>query len=97
MAGKDDDLVAALLQAHGGVDDQSLCPANAQVGVEKDYGLFLESMVLFIVAVVGRHGEKAVLCLFSLVNLNLTHGVCHADDAGEFRVRDETMLARAKL
>lgn len=64
VAGKDDDLVAALLQADGGVDDQSLGPANAQVGMEEDYGLFLECVILLIVAVVGRHGEQVMSCLF---------------------------------
>lgn len=41
MAGKDDHLMATVLKAYGGVDNQSFCAANSQVGMEKDYCLFI--------------------------------------------------------
>jgi hypothetical protein len=38
VVGEDDDAVAALLQAHGGVDDEAFGAADAQVRVEEDEG-----------------------------------------------------------
>jgi len=38
VVGEDDDAVAALLQADGGVDDEPLGAADAQVRVEEDDG-----------------------------------------------------------
>jgi hypothetical protein len=36
MAGENNDSMAAILQSHGGVDDQPLGPADPEVGVEED-------------------------------------------------------------
>lgn len=38
MVGEDDDAVATLLQADGGVDDEALGAADAEVRVEEDDG-----------------------------------------------------------
>ena len=59
VAGEDDDFVAALLKADGGVDDESLGAADAEVGVQKDYGLFLG--ILFVLFAGGRHGDSVRL------------------------------------
>lgn len=40
VVGKDDDAMASFLQAHGGVDDESLRTTDAQVGMEEDEGVF---------------------------------------------------------
>jgi hypothetical protein len=39
MAGKDDNLVATVLQSYGGIDDQSFSTANAQIRMEECNGL----------------------------------------------------------
>lgn len=36
VVGEDDDFMAAGLQAHGCVDDEAFCAANAKIGVEED-------------------------------------------------------------
>lgn len=36
MVGEDDDFMAAGLQAHGCVDNEAFCAADAEVGVEED-------------------------------------------------------------
>lgn len=39
VAGEDDDFVPPILQTNSGVDDQAFGSANAQVGMQEDYGL----------------------------------------------------------
>lgn len=51
VAGENDDLVASLLQADGGIDDKPFGPTDAQVGVQEDYCL---AVVLGLV----RHMER---------------------------------------
>lgn len=46
VACKDDDLVAAFLQADGRVDDETLCAADAEVGVQEDDRLLLGFVLL---------------------------------------------------
>ena len=41
MTGEDDDLVATVLEADGGVDNETLSASDAQVGMQEDYGLGL--------------------------------------------------------
>lgn len=41
MARKDDHLMATVLKTYGCIDHQSFCAADSQVGMEKDYCLFL--------------------------------------------------------
>lgn len=48
VVGEDDDAVAAPLQADGGVDDEALRAADAEVWVEEDDGA--------VVAAAGRRG-----------------------------------------
>lgn len=46
VGGEDGDLVAEVLQADGGVDDETLSAANAQVRVEEDDAPALEGHFL---------------------------------------------------
>lgn len=48
MACEDDDLVAAVLKADSGIDDESLSSANSQVRVQEDYGLLGEAVALVV-------------------------------------------------
>lgn len=41
MAGEDDHLMTTVLESYGRIDDQSFCATNSQIGMKKDYGLFL--------------------------------------------------------
>lgn len=48
MACEDDDLVAAVLKADSGIDDESLSSADSQVRVQEDYGLLGEAVALVV-------------------------------------------------
>ena len=51
VVGEDDDAVAAFLEANGGINDQALGAANAQVRVEEDDGtLVLLAFILKLVS-----------------------------------------------
>lgn len=48
VACEDDDLVAAVLKADSGIDDESLSSADSQVRVQEDYGLLGEAVALVV-------------------------------------------------
>lgn len=48
MACEDDDVVAAVLKADSGIDDESLSSADSQVRVQEDYGLLGEAVALVV-------------------------------------------------
>jgi hypothetical protein len=58
VVGEDDDAVAALLQAHGGVDNETLGAADAQVWVEEDEGAL--GAAVGIAAGIGGGGGDGV-------------------------------------
>jgi hypothetical protein len=62
VGSKDRDFVATILQADGGVDDEALGSANAQIRVEEDY--------------VSRFGGHDVIALECIVRAHTYLGTC---------------------
>ena len=63
MAGENDDLVATILEANGGIDYETLSTADAQIGMEKDYGLGLVGRGLLLL-LLACHGKLVGWCVW---------------------------------
>jgi hypothetical protein len=58
MRGENGHLVASLLQSDSGINDQSLCPSDAQVRVKEDY---LPLLLTLVRSSLGLHDYSIIL------------------------------------